>query len=128
MAEKKATAEIDPALLAAIKAQIRAEMEAENAVRTAPKTAKVNNPIIERENKRLEEKEQVILFRDGKDYKDDVFVSVNGQTVAIQRGKPVAIKRKFVQALKASARQQAAADEYALLKQEEYRNESRKYS
>lgn len=128
MAEKKATAEIDPALLAAIKAQIRAEMEAENAVRTAPKTAKVNNPIIERENKRLEEKEQVLLFRDGKDYKDDVFVSVNGQTVAIQRGKPVMIKKKFVQALKASDRQQTAANDYALRKQEEYRNESRKYS
>ena len=42
---------------------------------------------------------EVKLFKDSGKYKDDVFVSVNGETVLIQRGVRVKIKRKFAEAL-----------------------------
>lgn len=44
----------------------------------------------------------VELFYDGDKYKDDVFVSVNGQNCLIQRGKPVKIKRKFANIIRSS--------------------------
>ena len=42
-----------------------------------------------------EELVPVRLFKDGKDYKDDVFVSVNGENCVIKRGVDVMVKRKF---------------------------------
>ena len=56
-----------------------------------------------------EEYVTVELFYDGDKYKDDVFVCVNGENCLIQRGKPVKIKRKFANILKASDLQ----DKYA---------------
>ena len=49
-----------------------------------------------------EEYVTIELFYDGDKYKDDVFVCVNGENCLIQRGKPVKIKRKFANILKAS--------------------------
>lgn len=42
---------------------------------------------------------EVKLFKDTGKYKDDVFVSVNGENVLIQRGVRVKIKRKHAEAL-----------------------------
>lgn len=42
------------------------------------------------------------LFKDGERYKNDVFVAVNGQSVLIQRGVRVDVKRKFADVLEQS--------------------------
>lgn len=52
----------------------------------------------------LNEEVEVKLFKDGGKYKDDVFVSVNGETVALKRGERVRIKRKFALVLDNSER------------------------
>ena len=38
---------------------------------------------------------EIELFRDNRDYKDDVFVAVNGESCVIARGKKVMVKKKF---------------------------------
>ena len=48
---------------------------------------------------------EIELFRDNKDYKDNVFVAVNGESCVIQRGKKVKIKKKFADVLENSMRQ-----------------------
>lgn len=48
---------------------------------------------------------EVKLFKDSGKYKDDVFVGVNGETIAIQRGVRVKIKRKFAEVLDNSEHQ-----------------------
>lgn len=45
---------------------------------------------------------EVRLFKDNNKYKDDVFVSVNGENCVIKRGIPVKIKRKFALVLENS--------------------------
>lgn len=70
----------------------------------------------------LEELVPVKLFKDGKDYKDDVFVSVNGENCLIQRGKEVMIKRKFALVLEQSNQQDIHTAEIA----EGYQNEYKK--
>ena len=45
----------------------------------------------------------------GGDGTQDVLVSVNGETLRIQRGIPVQIKRKFYKVLQQAARQEMAA-------------------
>ena len=42
---------------------------------------------------------EVRLFKDNDKYKDDVFVSVNGENCVIKRGVEVEIKRKFAAVL-----------------------------
>ena len=64
------------------------------------------------ENAYLEEYVPVELFKDNGAYKNDVFVSVNGENCLIQRGKPVLVKRKFAQVLDASRRQDILAAEW----------------
>ena len=79
---------------------------------TKKKTAKKNN-----DNELVE----IELFKDNKDYKDDVFVAVNGETCNIKRGVKVKIKKKFAKVLEQSRRQDvstaqmmdAKADEFA---------------
>lgn len=56
-----------------------------------------------------EEYVEVTLFKDGRDYKDDVFVAVNGERLQIKRGVPVRIKRKFARVIEASLAQDVAA-------------------
>ena len=48
---------------------------------------------------------EIELFRDNKDYKDDVFVAVNGESCVIARGKKVKIKKKFADVIENSMRQ-----------------------
>lgn len=52
-----------------------------------------------------EELVEVELFRDNKDYKDNVFVAVNGESCVIARGRKVKIKKKFADVLANSMRQ-----------------------
>jgi len=54
----------------------------------------------------------VQLFKDSRDYKDDVFVSVNGEACLIKRGVPVKIKKKFALVLDEAERQNGRAAEY----------------
>ena len=54
---------------------------------------------------------EVILFKDGKDYKDDVFVAVNGRGLQIKRGVPVRIQRKYALALEDGRAQDVMAVE-----------------
>ena len=53
----------------------------------------------------MEEYVEVKLFKDNDKYKDDVFVSVNGENCLIQRGEKVKIKRKFAEVLDHSEHQ-----------------------
>lgn len=48
---------------------------------------------------------EIELFRDNKDYKDDVFVAVNGESCLVARGKKVKIKKKFADVIKQSMTQ-----------------------
>ncbi len=65
----------------------------------------------QREQDRLrgEEPVEVLLFKDNGRYREDVFVSVNGETAAIRRGERVTVKRKFWEVLENSRRQDDAA-------------------
>ena len=125
MAEKKqneqapeqatpAAAPIDlEALKAALLAELKAELKAEDG-------AKEQDPGASDVDPWLEEYVQVQLFKDGKDYKDDVFVSVNGENCVIKRGYPVKVKRKFALVLEQSQQQDVRAAEYAEAKQKEF--------
>ena len=48
---------------------------------------------------------EIELFRDNKDYKDNVFVAVNGESCVIARGRKVKIKKKFADVIASSMRQ-----------------------
>lgn len=48
---------------------------------------------------------EIELFRDNKDYKDDVFVAVNGESCVIARGKKVKVKKKFADVITQSMKQ-----------------------
>lgn len=69
-------------------------------VKTAERAAE-----IEADRARGEELVEVKLFKDTGKYKDDVFVGCNGETIAIQRGERVKIKRKFAEILDNSEHQ-----------------------
>lgn len=53
----------------------------------------------------MEEYVEIELFKDGGKYRDDLFVSVNGENCIVQRGVPVKIKRKFAEVIKNSMEQ-----------------------
>lgn len=48
---------------------------------------------------------EIELFRDNKDYKDNVFVAVNGESCVIARGKRVKVKKKFADVITQSMSQ-----------------------
>ena len=57
------------------------------------------------DNAYLNELVEIELFRDEKDYKDDVFVAVNGRTWLIQRGKRVKVPRYVAMHIEAGRQQ-----------------------
>lgn len=61
----------------------------------------------EKQKKYWDELVEVKLFKDNSKYKDDVFVSVNGDNCLIKRGERVKIKRKFAEVLEQSDMQDA---------------------
>lgn len=67
---------------------------------------------------------EVELFRDNKDYKDDVFVAVNGKGMTIPRGKKVKVPEAFAKVLNKSLAQDVKAAKMMDDKQEEYRREA----
>lgn len=125
MAEaKKPTEPTEPIDLEQLKEELRAQLLEELKGEAAPggkKEKRTPDPW-------LEEYVPIELFKDGKEYKDDVFVSVNGENCRIQRGVPVKIKRKFALVLENSQLQDIAAAEFAEARQEEYRKEAGKYN
>ena len=68
---------------------------------------------------------EVELFRDNKDYKDDVFVVVNGKSVSIKRGERVKIKEKFARVLTNSLKQDISTAEMCSERQDSFFREAR---
>ena len=66
----------------------------------------------EEEKKYYDELVEVKLFKDDKDYKDDVFVAVNGVGMIVPRGKNVKIPRKYALAIDAAQHQKNASSKY----------------
>ena len=103
------------ALREEIMKELRREMQSE--ARAASAAASASDKARE---KWLNEYVQVQLFKDGKDYREDVCVSVNGENCVVRRGVPVRIKRKFALALDAGRRQDVAAEEYSESRRNEF--------
>ena len=83
---QKAREEADK-IIADAKAQVGGEMNEEQKLAKAEREAYWNELV------------KVKLFRDNNKYKDDVYVSVNGENCVIKRGEDVMIKRKFAHVL-----------------------------
>lgn len=88
----------------------KAKAEAEKIVADAK--ASVSGELTEEQKKANEERKaywnehvEVKLFKDNNKYKDDVYVSVNGENIVIKRGERVQVKRKFADVLDKSDRQ-----------------------
>lgn len=82
----------------------KAREEAERIVADAK--AQVSGVTTEEERKAKKERDaywnelvEVKLFKDNNKYKDDVYVSVNGENCVIKRGERVKVKRKFAEVL-----------------------------
>ena len=91
--------------LDAMKAELE-QAKAESAKLAAEVKASVSGELTEEQKKAIEKRKaywnelvKVKLFRDNNKYKDDVFVSVNGENCVIKRGVEVFIKRKFADVL-----------------------------
>lgn len=69
---------------------------------------------------------EIELFRDAKDYKDNVFVAVNGESCVIARGKKVKIKKKFADVIAFSMKQDVKTARMMDQKSDEYRTEAAK--
>lgn len=120
MSETKTVKKLDERELNALKEQLKEELRAElrgNGIK--------NTPAQHKADPYLEEYVEIQLFKDGKDYKDDVFVSCNGENCLIKRGVPVKIKRKFALILEQSAQQDVSAAEYAEERRREYSSQVR---
>lgn len=76
--------------------------------------------------KNTEKKVTYELFRDNKDYKDDVFVCVNGRGMQIKRGEKVQIPESFAEVLDHSLNQDKKTAELMDKKQNEFFAESAK--
>ncbi len=105
--------------IAALKAEIRDELRAELEKEKAKVAEVATKPVVKKDD-RLEEYVEVRLFKDGKRYKDDVFLCVNGENCVVQRGVPVKIKRKFAIVLEQSMKQDLDSAEYSEAKQAEF--------
>lgn len=82
----------------------KAKAEAEKIVADAK--ASVGGELTDEQKKANEERKaywnepvEVKLFKDNNKYKDDVYVSVNGENCVIKRGERVRVKRKFADVL-----------------------------
>lgn len=67
---------------------------------------------------------EIELFRDNKDYKDDVFVAVNGDSCMITRGKKVMVKKKFADVIHQSMSQDVKTANLMENKSEEFFTEA----
>lgn len=78
-----------------------------------------------KETAKKEELVEVELFKDNKDYKDDVFVCVNGKNRVIKRGEKVKIPKAYAEVLENSKAQDNAATKLMEKKADEFSAESR---
>lgn len=69
---------------------------------------------------------EIELFRDNKDYKDDVFVCVNGKAVQIQRGKKVKVEKKYAEVLANSEKQDKMTADLMDKKADDFAEETKK--
>jgi hypothetical protein len=87
----------------------KAREEAAKIVEEAKAATGVKNSMTDEERAAhaayMNEEVEVKLFKDNDKYKDPVFVGVNGNTVAIERGVRVKIKRKYAEVLDNSDKQ-----------------------
>ena len=109
MAEAKENKAKEAFDIADVTAQVEAMLakareDAERIVADAK--ASVKGELSEKEKKAKAEREAywnelvpVKLFKDNDKYKDDVYVSVNGENCLIKRGEEVMVKRKFKEVL-----------------------------
>ena len=102
MASEKKTEAVNLADVAKQVEEMLANAKAEAAKIIADAKASVSGELTEEQKKAIEESNaywnglvEVKLFKDNNKYKDDVFVSVNGDNCVIKRGVKVKIKRKF---------------------------------
>ena len=102
------------AQVAEMLAQARAEADkivADARAAATGKTAEEEAAKAERAKKRAEDNAymnelvEIKLFKDNDKYKEPVFVGVNGETIAVERGVKVKVKRKFARALERSDKQ-----------------------
>lgn len=70
----------------------------------------------------MNEEVEIKLFRDNDKYKDPVFVGCNGETIAIERGVKVKIKRKFAEILDHSDKQDYETSKLIERKSAEFAN------
>jgi hypothetical protein len=70
----------------------------------------------------MNERVPVTLFKDNNKYKDDVPITVNGETILIQRGIQVMIPRKFYNALVNSQMQDTAAANHMTALADQYKS------
>ena len=113
LAEAQAEAEklIAQAKAEAEKIKAEAEAEADSTANTAEETDEYE--------KWLQEPVKIKLFKDNDKYKDDVFVSVNGNKFLIKRGVEVEVPRYIKNCLDLSEEQKG----YAANVSEEYEND-----
>lgn len=71
-----------------------------------------------------EELVEVELFKDNKDYKDDVFVCINGRNKVIKRGKKVKIPKAYAKVLEQSMKQDRRTADLMDKKADEFSAES----
>lgn len=102
MANEKKTESVNLADVAKQVEAMLAQAKAEAEKIVADAKASVGGELTEEQKKAKEERKAywnelvpVELFKDNNKYKDDVFVSVNGENCVIKRGERVMIKRKF---------------------------------
>lgn len=96
------------AQIQAMLAEAKAEADkivAEAKAAVAPKTHGMTEEELKAYHEYMNERVKVKLFRDNDKYSEPVFVSVNGEAIAIERGVEVEIKRKHALVLDCSDKQ-----------------------
>lgn len=87
------------------------------------KTAEVKEKVSEAKAEKKMEK--ITLFKDNKDYKDDVFVCVNGRNMVIKRGVEVEVPESYAKVLRQSMAQDAKTAELMDTEQDKFRKSSK---
>lgn len=104
------------------------EAEVSETVQTASEGAAPKSAKPGRYGRRIDGggKTEVELFRDSKDYKDDVFVAVNGKGIQIKRGVRVKIPVSYAKVLRRGQKQDTEAARLADKKQDEFYEETQR--
>ncbi|NLE57156.1 MAG: hypothetical protein GX616_02260 [Planctomycetes bacterium] len=115
------TGEITPEIRAMVDAMVEAALAKKENER--PTATKQRNRA---EADRMNELVEVRLFKDNNEYKDPVFVSINGKNMVIERGVTVKIPRNYALVLEQSHEQGIAAANYEEARQNEYAEDTRR--